>query len=222
MSNSALTSAFLAPQIDPFDHYWQRDNGDLFASAKSGMATALDPDFLAWAARNTASGGTGRPSIWPRDPITGQQTMVTLQAVLVQWGLYASLDSRKAALKAEIDAKAEALRSALITPGSGQAMEYQEAQAQASAALAAPQGASAALYPMLAASIGLDLDPETGAPATDVLGVARAIRVAFEGWLAAGAAIRRARLLGKAAVDAAETLPEALDAAAAIVWPRLA
>ena len=71
---------------------------------------------------------------------------------------------------------------------------------------------------MLAASIGVDVDPKTQAPATDVLGVARAIQAAYAGWLAAGSAIRGARLKGKAAIGAATTIEAAAAAFDAIVW----
>ncbi|ACL55617.1 hypothetical protein [Methylobacterium nodulans] len=122
-------------------------------------------------------------------------------------------------LQAGIDADAEALRARLASPGAGQAMEYQEAAAQAAAALTAPGSATADAYPMLAATVGIDIDPETGAPAVDVLGVARAVAAASARWLTAGAAIRKARLTGKAAVAAAAT-PEAAQAARVeIIWP---
>jgi hypothetical protein len=128
----------------------------------------------------------------------------------------------KAALRAAIDAQAEALRGLLITAGTGQAMEYQESQAQAFAALATPETATAERYKMLAATIGLDLDPTTGAPATDVLGVARSIKAAYDAWETAGAAIKRGRLSAKAAIDAAPDLDAAAAAFAAVAWPALA
>ena len=128
----------------------------------------------------------------------------------------------KAALRAEVDTQAEALRGLLITAGTGQAMEYQESQAQAFAALATPEPATAERYKMLAATIGLDVDPTTGAPATDVLGVARSIKAAYDAWETVGAAIKRARLSGKAAIDAATDLETAAAAFAAVEWPALA
>ena len=124
-------------------------------------------------------------------------------------------------LRDDVDAQAEDLRLKVLTPGAGQALEYQEVQAQAAAALAAPAAASAALYPMLAATIGVDIDPTTTAAATDVLGVARSVMAATTGWIAAGAAIRGARLHGKAAIDAATTIEAAAAAADAIAWPAL-
>lgn len=124
-------------------------------------------------------------------------------------------------LKSRVDATAESLRSSITTPGSGQAMEYLEAQQQAFAALADQAGATAQKYPMLAASVGIDVDPSTGQPAADVVGVARSVHAAYGQWNAAGSAIRAARLAGKKAIEEAAT-PEAADAAlAAINWPPL-
>lgn len=124
----------------------------------------------------------------------------------------------KVRLAQAIDERAEDLRARLLSPGVGQAMEYLEVQAQAFAALAKPTEASADRFPMLAASIGLDIDPETGATAADVLGVARSIRAAYDAWNTAGAAIRKVRLSAKAAIAAATTLAEA-EAAASPSWP---
>ncbi|MFB0491937.1 hypothetical protein ABIE45_004523 [Methylobacterium sp. OAE515] len=129
------------------------------------------------------------------------------------------LPAFKAGLKAQIDAAAEALRLTLITPGSGQAMEYQEAYAQARAALQATGDVNASDYPMLAVTIGVDIDPQTKKPATDVLGVARSVKAAYEAYLQAGAAIRGARLLAKAEIEAAADAELAQAVFAAIKWP---
>lgn len=138
-------------------------------------------------------------------------------AGLAEDALLATLRSH---LKAQVDAKAEALRSTIATPGAGQAMEYQEVQTQAVAALKAPASASAAKYPMLAATIDVDIDPDTGEPATDVLGVARSITAAYQLWQMAGAAIRGARLGAKKAIDEAASIDEAQAAFDAIAWPN--
>ncbi|WP_354442417.1 hypothetical protein [Methylobacterium sp. 1973] len=127
----------------------------------------------------------------------------------------------KTALKAEVDAKAEALRLTLITAGSGQAMEYQEAYAQAKAALAVSGAIEPSDYPMLAATIGVDIDPKTGKPAADVLGVARSVKAAYEAFLQVGAAIRGTRLLAKAEIDAASDVGHAQVIFTAIKWPAL-
>jgi hypothetical protein len=130
------------------------------------------------------------------------------------------LDAYKAALGAEVDAAAERLRASVMTPGAGQAMEYQETQAQAFAALADAASASAEKFPMLSASVGLDIDPETGAACVDVLGAARSVVQAYRQWQEVGAQIRRVRLSAKAAIAAAST-PEDAALAAAPVWPAL-
>ena len=127
----------------------------------------------------------------------------------------------KAFLSGQVDAMAEAVRAKFITPGSGQAMEYQEVLAQAQMALDASAAGSLdpAKYPMLAASSGIDADPSTKAPATDVLGVARGVQAAHAAWIALGAEIRRVRLSGKSAIDAAATVEAAQSAFSAIAWP---
>lgn len=165
-------------------------------------------------------------SNWPTD-LTGAQTDAALEAVLARYGLHMSLDPLKADLKAQVDARAEALRLTLITPGSGQAMEYQEAYAEAvqvDAAAKANAGASfdAAAYPMLSASLGYDLDPTTGKPTVDIAGEARAVLAAYDAYQKAGAAIRGVRLKGKAAIDAATDAAAARAAFAAVVWPAFA
>lgn len=138
----------------------------------------------------------------------------------------AGLAAYKADLKDQVDAAAEALRLSLITPGSGQAMEYQETFNEAvlvSNTLAATPGSAidAAKFPMLSASVGLDTDPSTGKPTVDVTGEARAVLAAYDTYQSAGAAIRGVRLRGKAAIDAANDVAGAQAAYAAIAWPRL-
>lgn len=134
------------------------------------------------------------------------------------------LGALRKTLRDAVDARAEALRLTLITPGSGQAMEYQEAfneAVQVSNALAADPAASidAGRFPMLAASIGFDRDPSTGVPTVDVPGEARSVLAAYDAYQRAGAAIRAARLRGKAAIDAAPDATAARAALTAIAWP---
>ncbi|MCJ2102466.1 hypothetical protein [Methylobacterium sp. E-046] len=140
-------------------------------------------------------------------------------------GVAAALPRLKADLKAQIDARAEALRLTLITPGSGQAMEYQEAYAEAvqvDAAVKANPGATfdPPAYPMLAASLGYDDDPLTGGPTTDIAGEARAVLAAYDSYQRAGAAIRGARLAAKAAVEAETDTRGAQAVLGGIVWPK--
>lgn len=126
----------------------------------------------------------------------------------------------KGQLCAQLDAHAERLRLGIITPGAGQALEYQEAQVQAAAALKAASSATAEKYPMLAATVGIDIDPETGKPATDVLGVARSVQAARGVWVKMGPAIRTARRKAKAQIRAAASLEDAEHAYLAVCWPE--
>jgi hypothetical protein len=151
-------------------------------------------------------------------PYSGDAPLEDLLGKPVPDGLI-DLPGLKATLGRQVDARAEDIRLKLITPGSGQAMEYQEAYSQAQAALAATGAVKPADYPMLAATIGVDIDPDTSKPATDVLGVARSVKAAYEAYLQAGAAIRGARLLGKAEIGAAADAVTALTVFAAIKWP---
>lgn len=153
-------------------------------------------------------------------PYTGPLSASDLLMKSVPDGV-GDLPAIKSALKRRVDDTAEGLRLKLITPGAGQAMEYQEAYAQAQAALAAAGTVNASDYPMLAASIGVDIDPQSGKPATDVLGVARSVKVAYEAYLQAGAAIRGTRLLAKAEIGASADAITAQTVFAAIKWPTL-
>ncbi|UIY44148.1 hypothetical protein [Methylobacterium radiotolerans] len=131
------------------------------------------------------------------------------------------LPAVKLALTQAVDAAAEALRISVMTPGAGQAMEYQEAQAQARAALAVAASGKPVQpsdYPMLAVSIGIDIDPQSGAPAADVLGVARSVQAAYDAWLEIGSAIRGVRLAGKKKIEAAADIAAAQAAYDAITW----
>jgi hypothetical protein len=72
---------------------------------------------------------------------------------------------------------------------------------------------------MVAAGIGIDIDPDTGKPSVDVLGSARAIMKAKAAWEAFGAPVRAARLRAKAAIDAASDAVSARAAAATLELP---
>lgn len=117
------------------------------------------------------------------------------------------LSGLKVALRAQIDAAAEAERGRYITPGSGQAMTYQAKAAEAARFMA---DAGAGDYPLLAAEVGI-----TGETLTEVAGV---VAAAHARWLAIGARIEAARLAAKAAVDVApdETTARAVTPA----WPE--
>lgn len=126
------------------------------------------------------------------------------------------LDGVKAALKARLDADAEAERLKYVTPGAGQAMEYQQAAAEADEMLTAiavdpDYEPDPEIYPMLAASIGIDGDT--------LADVAATVAAMHGQWRQIGSAIRAARLAGKQAIDAATTAEDAQAAFDAVAWP---
>jgi len=120
-------------------------------------------------------------------------------------------------LIARIDAEAEAVRLRFITPGAGQAMEYQEALTQARAFA----DGGAGTYPMLAADVAAGtIDPRTGEAVADEAQAADLVLWSYAQWIAAGSAIREARLAAKAAVREATTR-EAKVAATQVDWEAI-
>ncbi len=121
---------------------------------------------------------------------------------------------RQAALR-WLDAAAEAARQAWITPGSGQALVYQEKAAEAArltADLAADPGQAPdpAGYPILAASVGIE--------AADLAAVAALVLARKASWLAAGAEIERLRLAAKRDLAAATSADALAATVAALPW----
>ncbi|QRE74377.1 hypothetical protein [Methylobacterium aquaticum] len=134
------------------------------------------------------------------------------------------LPAAREVLCLRVDADAAARRAAVATGDAGQMAEYQEARTEALALLAVERSKKAidpAAYPMLAASLGTDIDPLTGEPATDLLGVARSVSAAADAYQAYGAAVRKARLSGKAAIRAAGSAQAAQAAYDGITWPGI-
>lgn len=128
----------------------------------------------------------------------------------------AQLAALKADLKAAVDDAAERERLKYVTAGAGQAMEYQQAAAEAADLLSAIQfdpefEPDPAQFPMLAASIGIDGDT--------LAEVAATVNTMHTQWQAIGSAIRAARLTAKAAIDAAGD--EAAAQAIKPAWPVL-
>lgn len=123
--------------------------------------------------------------------------------------LVRDLTPLRAAAKAKVDAAAETARLAYVTPGSAQAMVYEQKFAEAQAFLADPTLTDAAA-PHLYSEVGI-----TAGTVAEVAGVIIAMRSL---WLVKSSQIEAARLGAKAAIDAA-TSPAAIDAAAEVVWP---
>lgn len=113
---------------------------------------------------------------------------------------------------AVVDADAERVRQQFITPGGGQALEYNEVRAELErydAVIAASGTPVDSDYPFVAAD----------AAARDMTLAASMdeVRAARDAWIVIGAKIRAARLAAKAAVTAATSLPT-MAKAAIIDW----
>jgi len=137
-----------------------------------------------------------------------------------------ALATLKARAIAAIDAAAEAARRRWITPGAGQALEYQqtEREAQAYAAAGYPVPFDAADYPFVHAEMQAQADAGLLSLETqgDIDAAARAatdqILAEAEAWRAAGAEIKRLRRAAKMRVKAATTAADVI-AAQAVSWP---
>ena len=105
----------------------------------------------------------------------------------------------KARLRERIDTEAEGVRRLYITAGDGQAMVYLQKRAEAEVVAAGGEPG-----PHIAAEIGI-----TGTTAAEVAAV---ILAQAQAWAAVSAGIESRRLGAKAAVDAAATIPAALQA----------
>jgi hypothetical protein len=108
-----------------------------------------------------------------------------------------------------VDAQAETTRLLWITPGSGQALTYEQKRAEAERMAADPAPQPEA-YPMLAAEVGIT--------AATLPAVGALVRARAAAWTAVAAQIESLRLQAKAAVMAANNAAEA-RAAAAVTWP---
>ncbi len=120
----------------------------------------------------------------------------------------------KSALKASIDAAAEAERLKYITGGAGQAMTYQQKSDEAKRYLAAIDAGvqtEPSAYPLLSAEVGI-----TAATLEEVAAI---VNGAYQQWQIIGAAIEAVRLGTKTTIDAAPTVADAEGAARAAVWP---
>ena len=124
-------------------------------------------------------------------------------AVVEAGGVLADL---KTALKRQIDEAAETVRLAYITPGDGQAMVYARKEQEARRYFDTGE-----VGPHIAAE-AIRLGVSEGDVAALFLGMA-------EAWATASTAIEDARLRGKAAIDAAATIEDAIAASRAVTWP---
>lgn len=134
----------------------------------------------------------------------------------MRFDLGPSLPELRAQMASRIDAEAEAARHRWITPGAGQAMEYQATQAEADAYLAAhasPGGVpTASAWPWLAAE-----QAARGSGVT-LLELAEEVIALRDAWVTAGSQIKALRRAAKIAIGAATT-PAEIRAAAQVNWP---
>lgn len=123
-----------------------------------------------------------------------------------------SFDKLKLCSKIEIDAAAEAERLKYITPGTGQAMTYQQkvAEAQAYKAATKPKPED---YPILVSEVGIT--------APTLSEVADTVLAAYQQWQQIGAMIEAIRLGAKRDIDAAENEAAARAVVEGIVWPSI-
>ncbi|NKW80487.1 hypothetical protein HGG72_09250 [Ochrobactrum pecoris] len=121
------------------------------------------------------------------------------------------LDDLKTELRATIDQAAEQERLRYITPGTGQAMTYQQkvTEAQAFKAAVNPQ---ASHYTMLSSEVGIT--------AETLDEVANIVLAAFAQWQQIGAMIESIRLGAKRDIDAADDEVAARAVLDAIEWPQ--
>src|SRR5690625_2137288 len=126
------------------------------------------------------------------------------------------LEALREAARRRIDAEAETLRQRHVTPGTGQAMTYMAKEAQARACMA-EESPEPSAYPLLAATVGIERHPETGEVAESVQDVAAIVLAILDQWMQAAAAIERARIGAKQAVEDAAT-PAEIETAADVTW----
>lgn len=117
---------------------------------------------------------------------------------------FPTLDAARQDAARQVDEAAEAARLRYITPGAGQAMEYEAAASEAAQHAAGAPGP----WPMLQAEVDAGLS-------ADLAGAAQAVASARAAWSVIGAEIRRIRLAGKFAILNADTY-------AAVVQARIA
>lgn len=129
------------------------------------------------------------------------------------------LETLRAEARRRIDAAAEQQRLRHVTPGAGQAMTYLAKEAQARACMA-DESPDPADYPLLAATVGIERHPLTGEVAETVQDVAAIVLNILDQWMQAAAAIERARIGAKQAVEDATT-PAEIETAADVTWPAV-
>ena len=157
-----------------------------------------------WIVYDVASGGerwrgSGMPGAAASQVLPGGLALVVVDPRALE-GVSLDLGILRASAAAQIDAQAEQVRQAFLTPGAGQALTYQRKEAEARAFVADQRTAT----PFLAA--------EAAARGMPVADVAAEVITLADRWIAAGALIEGLRMGAKAALAAAETLGAIVNA----------
>lgn len=136
------------------------------------------------------------PELPEFDMVTGSHLMFDgISVHRVYHTIPADLDEERRSKKQQIDAEAECVRMQFITPGSGQAMSYQEKTREAQRYL---DSNGEGEYPLLSKEVGIT--------SGTLEGVAMLVLTMHNEWLDVGGKIVRARLLAKKQVDEASTV----------------
>ncbi len=157
---------------------------------------------------NVVEMGTQEEQEFRRDGWAEEHTPAQLAALKVQH-------------EAEVDRLADAARRRFVTPGLTQQAVYQlkAAEARAISNDAAPEPAR---YPLLAASVGIDV-PASGSSASDMKAVAAIVLARHDAWLTAAGAIEAVRLRAKTDIQGLAD-PTDRNAVEAILngleWPK--
>ncbi|GEM_PF-1696473 len=127
--------------------------------------------------------------------------------------LTVTLATIKTALKVEVDRLAEVERLKYITPGTGQAMTYQQKvdEARALKAVSNPKPED---YPILASEVGIT--------APTLSEVADTVLAAYRQWQQIGAMIEAIRLGAKRDIDESTTEAAARAVVDSVSWPQTA
>ena len=133
-----------------------------------------------------------------------------------------SLDDAIEVAKVLIDQDAETARKSLITPGSGQAMSYQEKAKQAENCLGAYTSSNPppiGEYVLLDSEVGIMKNADNTLTA-NAFEVATVIDATRQAWLLAEASINTIRVQGKAGVAAATDAAAIQDLVDGLAWPK--
>jgi len=161
----------------------------------------------------------GPPSYNPNTHTLAKDQTITADAVTITYTLTArALADVKTTYTNLLNTDAEAVRLKYLTPGVGQAMTYQEKQAQATAVLATTEAEAnalteaerTALYPTLAASVGIE--------AATLWQCATLVMARYEAFADWSNVIETTRLAGNKAISDATDVDGARQAYEAVTW----